>query len=140
VNSSYSVDTVKNEMIQCSSSSKNIDKVAGKIMGMSSSSAKSLKAKSQSMWSLYSKVQYGATLEILGDPTVKVGSYCYVAVYTKYGYLHHTSGIYYIKSADDSISGGTFTTTLTLLKVGSSTSNAEAYVDGLDSSTSSSTS
>jgi cell wall-associated NlpC family hydrolase len=137
VKSAYSVDTVKNEMIECSiDNSYNSEKASGKIMGLSSSSFKRLESKAFSMWSMYSSMKYGATLEILGDPTVKVGSYCYVMVYTKYGLPHHTSGIYYIKSADDSISGGTFITTLTLLKVGTSVSNVEAYVDGLDSTSS----
>lgn len=132
--SSASVDTVRNEMIECTIDGSYVGNLskdeAKKIMGLSSSSYKNLEQKSASMWSYYSTMSYGATLEIMGDPTVKVGTYLYITVFTKYGYPHHTSGIYYIKQAEDNISGGQFTTTLTLLKAGSSISNVQSYVEG----------
>lgn len=128
------IDPVKNEMIACSIDGKYIgdDKKANRVMGVSSSSFKNLEKCAKSMWSKYGKWPYTATMEIIGDPTVKIHSNIYVAVYTKYGFLHHTSGIYSIKGAEDNISGGTFITTLNLIKLGNnkddmlSASEAEA--------------
>ena len=38
----------------------------------------------------------------------------YITVYTKYGFFHHTSGLYCIKEIEDNIADGLYTTTLTL--------------------------
>lgn len=120
-----SVDSVKNEMMACtmSGSYAGTDKQAKKIMGISSTSFNNLETRAKSMWTKFGRYSYQATLEIIGDPTVKINSNIYVAVFTKYGFLHHTSGIYFIKKAVDSISGGKFTTELTLLKLGNNKDN-----------------
>jgi cell wall-associated NlpC family hydrolase len=88
------------------------------------------------MWNYFACNSYPATLEIMGDPTIKVSSYIYVTVYTKYGYPHHTSGVYQITKANDNISGGTYITTLTLQKVGSSKARISSETDSEASSTS----
>lgn len=120
--SSYSIDAVKNEMIECTmgGSGSSDSGATGRIMGLSSSSKSNLEKKSIAMWNMNKRQKYQATMEIIGDTTTKIGTYIYVAVYTKYGILHHTSGIYFIKSATDNISGGMFTTTLQLEKHGTS--------------------
>jgi cell wall-associated NlpC family hydrolase len=138
--SGASVDTATNEMIECSIDGLSIDNLtdveATRMMGLSSSSKSNLKQKAASMWNYFACNSYPATLEIMGDPTIKVSSYIYVTVYTKYGYPHHTSGVYQITKANDNISGGTYITTLTLQKVGSSKARISSETDSEASSTS----
>ena len=125
------VDPVKNELLEYSVNGTTYsgDVARGmKLMGLSSDSFHNLEKKAANMWARYSRANITSTLEVMGDPTIKVGTHCYVAVYTKRGFLHHTSGIYLIKAVDDSISGGTFVSTLTLQKVGSSINMASSYV------------
>lgn len=125
------IDKACNEMIECSIDGGSLERITGekttRVMGLSSSSQENLKQKAANMWNYFVSAAYGATLEIMGDPTVKVGSYIYITVYTKYGYPHHTSGIYYVKQAEDSITGGQFTTTLSLYKVGTSVENMQYF-------------
>lgn len=59
---------------------------------------------------------YGATLEILGDPELKVFETIIVIVLTSEGYIHHTSGIYLVREIKDSIDSGSFTSTLELTR------------------------
>lgn len=134
------VDRITNEIIECSIEGKNpltklSDAEAKRYMGLSSSSKQNLEKKVATMWNYYSNLSYSATLEIMGDPTVKVGTYIYVMVYTKYGYPHHTSGVYYVKQAEDSISGGQFITTLILQKYGASSSRMAAGFTESDTGT-----
>ena len=127
-----SIDSTKNEMIEImvggDKSYKGISDRVSTAVGLSSSTKKGLEAMASSMWEkLSSYTQNKAELEMLGDATVKINTYIYVAVYTKYGFLHHSSGVYYVESAQDSISGGSYTTTLSLVKVGSTKDKATLY-------------
>ena len=70
------------------------------------------------MWEKNYSRMNTATMEIIGDPDTYPGKYIYIDVYTKYGLRHHTSGIYYVEEAEDSISDGSFTTSLQLRKYG----------------------
>lgn len=59
---------------------------------------------------------YEATLTIIGDPTIKPYEFIRVINITDDGYLHHTSGVYWISGVSDSITNGSMTTSLKLLK------------------------
>ena len=122
----YSVDPLKNQMFECTidhGENSDVMKVVKDkrylVMGMSSSSYSKLEKVAQSMYDRYQSSMYDASMEIMGDPMIKVFKWIYVAVFTKHGFLHHSSGIYFIRSASDSISRGDFTTTLSLQKLGS---------------------
>ena len=52
----------------------------------------------------------------MGNTKVKFNGHIKIAVYTKFGFLHHTSGVYHIQGITDTISDGMFTTTLDLQK------------------------
>lgn len=72
---------------------------------------------------------YEATLTIVGDPTIDYINDRYIRIInvTDKGYLHHTSGVYWIQGVTDSIQGGEMTTTLKLMK------NATAGdIDGIE--------
>lgn len=94
-----------------------------RIMGKSSSSIEKLSNMALSMWQKNYARQNKATLEIMGDPELEPSKYIYIDVFTKYGFRHHTSGIYYVKSIEDSISDGKFTSTLQLQKHGPDDTN-----------------
>ena len=70
---------------------------------MSGSSFKNLESSAASMWSRYFSSVYGASLEIMGNTKVKFNGHIKIAVYTKFGFLHHTSGIYHIQGITDTI-------------------------------------
>jgi peptidoglycan hydrolase-like protein with peptidoglycan-binding domain len=67
-------------------------------------------------WFQMSDSAYEATLEIMGDPTLRTQETVSILVYDKNGRPHHTSGIYLIKTVEDSVEGGEFTSTLTLVR------------------------
>lgn len=72
---------------------------------------------------------YEATLTIVGDPTIDYINDRYIRIInvTDKGYLHHTSGVYWIQGITDSIQGGEMITTLKLVK------NATAGdIDGIE--------
>lgn len=129
--SALTIDGVRNEMLECTiegvggalasdaymeRSNQEGSGNVGVVLGMSGSSFKNLESSAASMWSRYFSSVYGASLEILGDTRVKFQGHIKIAVYTKYGFLHHTSGIYNIQGITDTISGGMFTTSLDLQK------------------------
>ena len=62
---------------------------------------------------------YEATMTILGDPTLKILDTIRIINVTDSGNLHHTSGLYMIKGITDTISGGSMTTSLKLIRNGS---------------------
>ena len=72
--------------------------------------------KAANLWASMSSYGYTATMTVIGDPWIDVQTVCSIAVYTPQGLPHHSSGIYLITSATDSISGGSFTTTLELIR------------------------
>lgn len=69
---------------------------------------------------------YGATMTIVGDPTVKLNDYIRIINVTDAGYLHHTSGVYRINDVIDSIQGGEMVTTMKLVR------NATFSVEGIE--------
>ncbi len=124
-----SIDSVRNEMLECTiegiggslASDAYKDRAdsstgVGVVLGMSGSSFKNLESSAASMWSRYFSSVYGASLEIMGNTKVKFNGHIKIAVYTKFGFLHHTSGIYHIQGITDTISDGMFTTSLDLQK------------------------
>ena len=117
--SALTIDGVRNEMLECTiegvggalasdaymeRSNQEGSSNVGVVLGMSGSSFKNLESSAASMWSRYFSSVYGASLEILGDTRVKFQGHIKIAVYTKYGFLHHTSGIYNIQGITDTIS------------------------------------
>ena len=124
-----SIDSVRNEMLECTiegiggslasdayKDREDSSTGVGVVLGMSGSSFKNLESSAASMWSRYFSSVYGASLEIMGNTKVKFNGHIKIAVYTKFGFLHHTSGIYHIQGITDTISDGMFTTTLDLQK------------------------
>lgn len=70
---------------------------------------------------------YGATLTIVGDPSINVHEFVRLINVTDKGHLHHTSGVYWIEGVTDSIHAGEMITVLKLIK------NATAGdIDGLE--------
>ena len=87
------------------------------IMGKSSSDYQVLERSAMNLWSKCYGNPNKASMEIMGDTGMGLGDKVGVAVYTKYGILHHTSGVYMINSVSDSISNGIFITTLEMIKL-----------------------
>lgn len=125
-----SIDRARNEMMECTvgndlndttnTSDKDKDNTLNRnmVFGLSSSSYEVLENTSISLWNMFRQAHYTANLEILGDTAVQINSYIKLAVYTKYGFLHHSSGKYWVKSIEDTVSDGNFTTSLELVKNG----------------------
>jgi hypothetical protein len=68
---------------------------------------------------------YGAKLEIIGDPTIDTFQCIQIDVIVERGdgvvkkkehRKHYTSGVYAVKGVTDSISGGSYTTTIDLIQ------------------------
>lgn len=55
---------------------------------------------------------YSGTLEIIGNPVIQPQDTISIVVYAYDGKPHHTSGLYLIQNVTDTISGGSFTTSL----------------------------
>lgn len=68
---------------------------------------------------------YEATMNIVGDPSVELLDTIRIINITDYGNLHHTSGLYLVIGITDTISGGTMTTTLKLIRNGDISSGIE---------------
>ena len=85
-------------------------------IGGSSYSYEDLATRTANLWYNMSSYSYTADMTILGDPTIEVQKLCSVAVYTPHGLPHHSSGVYLIHHISDSISGGSFTSTLSLVR------------------------
>lgn len=98
-----------------------------RMMGISTATYQGLEIASKFLWNTYAGVYWEADLEIMGDPGLTVGDYVEVNVYTKYGFKHHTSGIYMILEAEDSIESGSFTTTLHLQRSVCNTEDSGTY-------------
>ena len=126
-----SVDPNTNEMNSADSSSDShpeqfvmggvtIDKntIARRMVGCSSLSEYQLKAYLDNLWYNVSDAGYTASMEILGDPSIEPNKLLSVLVTNKFGVPHHSSGTYWIKSVTDEISGGSYTTSLELVRRG----------------------
>ena len=77
---------------------------------------------------LFAKAQNAsvkANLEILGDPRIQIQKMCSVLYLTKFGQVHHTSGIWQITSVTHNIQGGTYTTSMELTRNGGTKGNTE---------------
>lgn len=85
-------------------------------LNSSSLSYSELKNKSIAMWYIMSNRQYEATLEITGNPNLDIMDKISITMLNRYGLPHHSTGVYTITGIDDSISGGNFTTTLSLIR------------------------
>ena len=104
-----------------------------RIMGISSDSIKNLSALNAKMWEQLGTQVVTADLEILGDPEIFLyEGNIYLAVYTKYGFMHHTSGMYKVLSATDSISSGNFTSTLGISKLEAGSPGYTGWIPGVD--------
>lgn len=86
------------------------------MLNKSSSSEKEMIDKQDAYRHKYQAEAYGASLEILGDPSIKVFDTIIVIVVTKGGYIHHSSGLYMIREVRDSLDAGDFRTTLELTR------------------------
>lgn len=118
-----SIDAIRNEMIAVTANN-DLSKFLGYqsqrnslIMGMSSSNFDRLNKEVLGLWNKYYSNNIKAELEVLGDVDVDIDTVVKIAVYTKYGFLHHTSGYYHVDSVTDSVSGGSFTTSFSLTKI-----------------------
>lgn len=78
------------------------------------------------LWNKASQGMYGASLEVRGNPNLEVNSLVTVVLQNQRGQVHHTSGVYLVQGISDSISGGAYTSTLTLLKNSSNSGVASA--------------
>jgi hypothetical protein len=61
---------------------------------------------------------YDASLDIIGDPKIKIWKPVRILLFTTGGLLHYTSGLYFVTGATDSISASGFQTTLSLRRNG----------------------
>lgn len=119
----YSIDSVRNEMIAVTANNDLSEFLDGYkegrnslILGLSASNFEKMSGEVAGLWHRYYGNNIKAELEVMGDVDVCRDTYIKIAVYTKYGFLHHTSGYYYVESVTDSVSGGSFTTSLSLRK------------------------
>lgn len=126
------IDSERLEFITCTASGKTVVQMGedangvligdatnhsdgNKVVGLSSSTFDNLAILTQHLWAAHTGVKVTAEIELLGDPLINRGDNILVSVYTKYGFKHHTSGKYYVKEVEDSVDGGSFVTTLSLM-------------------------
>ena len=86
------------------------------VVFASSYSQNELNNMAATLWYQMRQYMYNAELEIVGDPEVQPLSMITIMVLNKNGLPHHTSGIYLVNEVTDSISGGDYTTTLSLMR------------------------
>ena len=71
----------------------------------------------QNVLSLSGSVPYRGSITILGDPTLVIGDSIDIVVLTSTGDVYDViSGQYYVTGVSDTIEGGKFTTTLSIVK------------------------
>lgn len=118
VTDTVSVDNIRNQILSAMAVDDAMENRGQYVvMGKSSSSIQSLADCAANLRNSTGNKTINATLEIVGDPTIEINSFVYISVYTKYGILHHTSGLYQIIKGEDAISDGGYTTTLTLRRM-----------------------
>lgn len=98
-----------------------------RMMGISTTTYQRLEIASRYLWNFYAGITWEADIELMGDPGLKLEDTIEVNLYTKYGFKHHTSGIYRILEVEDSVEGGSFITTLHLTKEPCETNDTGAY-------------
>lgn len=135
--STVSIDRVRNEMIKCvvgndtksvligsgidvpnNDTTKNAYQLdcGGLMWGLSGDTYKNLEDATVALWVQRAGISTKATLTVMGDTRIKQLGYINLSVYTKYGFLHHTSGRYMVKSITDTVQDGMFTTEMELQK------------------------
>ena len=85
-------------------------------IGDSSYSIEDLQNRAANLWYNMSSYGYTADMTVLGDPLIENQSLCSVTVLTPSGIPHHSSGVYLVYHVTDDISGGSFTTTMSLVR------------------------
>ena len=85
-------------------------------IGASSYTYDEVANRAANLW--YNMAQYGYTADmtVIGDPMIDVQKLCSVAVYTPQGLPHYSSGVYLITHVTDSISGGSFTSAMNMVR------------------------
>lgn len=89
----------------------NVRRVAG-----SSYDYETLKAVAKNVNKVAATLQYRATLVLVGQPGIVPNTTISILVLTREGLRHHSSGTYLISSVEDNVEGGSYTTTLLLMK------------------------
>lgn len=87
-------------------------------VGSSSLTDTQIQAYMANLWWKTNALSYTATMECQGDPALTPGKMLSIIVTNKYGVPHHSSGIYWIQSVNDSIDGGNFTSSVTMMRRG----------------------
>ena len=65
---------------------------------------------------LSTSMPYTGTLKIVGDPDININDVIRLIIITDKGNLHHSSGLYIVMEATDSIFDGSLTTTVSILR------------------------
>ena len=85
-------------------------------LGGSTYSNEDLKAMAKTVFDKMKNAAFQATLEIVGDPSFSVGKYIHLLVLTPQSKIHHTSGMYFVQSVEDTVEAGAYSTRLELIK------------------------
>lgn len=101
-----------------------------RYVGGNSYTAEEMGNISKNLWAKMMSVGYNATLTLQGTVGLQPNQFIEILVLTKDGYIHHTTGVYLITEIEDSIEGGNWTTTLTLLRNALSSSTATTTTTG----------
>lgn len=85
-------------------------------IGDSSYSVEEMQNRAASLWYNMAPFGYTADMTVFGDPMIDAQSLCAVTVLTPSGIPHHSSGVYLIYTVTDEITGGTFTTSMSMVR------------------------
>ena len=77
---------------------------------------KELERMAANLWLKYSSLSMKASMDILGDPNIRVGTMVSVLCIMPSGIPHLSSGVYLITGVTHNITGGTYTTSLEMLR------------------------
>ena len=95
------------------------------VYASSSETIDGIKNRISNLWYQNLKLMYPATLSVIGDPTLLVHKNIVVIVMMENGQPHHTSGVYFIREISDDIQGGSFTSNMSLTRIGLGKGNEE---------------
>lgn len=113
----YNKDSNPNKLVSGSKTSVNPNKWMA-LLNNSSYGKDEASKLAATMWYKMANTSYGAVLELVGNPKLEPMSMCSVYVVNKEGIPHHTTGIYLTTQITDTIDGGSFTSTLQLIRNG----------------------
>ena len=85
-------------------------------IGDSSYTMEEIQNRAANLWYNMAPYGYTADMTVFGDPMIDVQSLCSVTVLTPLGLPHHSSGVYLIYKVTDSISGGTYETSMNMVR------------------------